>query len=145
MWRAHVIRNDYTRKPNNSHSIYHLLYIGHGLEFYTDILNPDDREKKKREGICKWQLPRTGAGKSLRHVPNIWNSLFNRNVITNISPSSLGVFNAIYNLLLLLSLSLQKCSILNWPWKLEFSQLMFSDPVPLISQVNEDIFVIVRP
>ena len=51
MWRAHVIQNDYTRKPNNSHSIYHLLYIGHGLEFYTDILKPDDRKKKKRRDL----------------------------------------------------------------------------------------------
>lgn len=57
MRRAHGTQNHYARKPRKSHSIYHVLYIGHGLEFYTEILKPrwEIRKKEKRlvNAICQ--------------------------------------------------------------------------------------------
>ena len=41
--------------------MYHLLYKGHGLEFYTDILKPDDRGKKKKRRDLQMTAAKKGG------------------------------------------------------------------------------------
>lgn len=72
-----------------------LLYIGHGLEFYTETLKPDDRSERRRSD--KWMTCAEEGGRRESEACAVYlEPLFQYKVWS----LSLGVFNTIYNLLL---------------------------------------------